>query len=145
MPNYNPKTTHGLSKTATYRVWADMKTRCYNPNRHQFKYYGERGITVCERWLNCFENFLLDMGEKPEGLTIDRIDNNGDYSPDNCRWVSQKAQCNNRRTNKTITFQNETLTYAQWSVRLGAWKGLVGERIKAGWSEVLAITTPPES
>ncbi len=86
---------HGMHATKIYKVWSSMLARCRNSNDKGFKYYGARGITVCERWYK-FENFLSDMGVPQEGLTIDRIDNNSGYRPDNCRWVTHKENCNNR-------------------------------------------------
>ena len=89
-------TKHGLGKSRAYSSWHDMLRRCYNPKNHNYEYYGEKGIKVCERWWS-FENFYEDMGEKPEGFTLERINNNKDYFPDNCRWASWKDQMQNRR------------------------------------------------
>jgi len=91
------RTTHGLSKHFLYPTYISMLNRCYNPKTKCYFNYGERGIKVCDRWLESFENFLEDIGEKPEGLTLDRINNDGDYEKDNCRWVTYKEQNNNRR------------------------------------------------
>lgn len=100
--NANWLVTHGqarkgVNRTKVYRAWADMKTRCYNSNWKEYHYYGGRGITVCERWLNSFENFYADMGDSPEGMSLDRINNDGDYEPSNCRWATSSQQAYNRR------------------------------------------------
>ena len=87
---------HGLHKTKAYKVWSAMKARCNNPKTTHYYRYGGRGIKVCDRWEVSFENFIKDMGEPPRGLTLDRIDNDGNYEPGNCRWVSHKENCNNR-------------------------------------------------
>ena len=94
------KEMHGMGGTPIYNIWMGIKARCLNPNYPRYEYYGGRGIKVCDRWKNSFNNFYVDMGKKPEGMEIDRIDNNGDYEPNNCRWVTHAENC--RNTRKTI-------------------------------------------
>ena len=102
MKRYKGPVTHGMSGTPTYRAWADMKTRATNPNRTQAKDYCRRNIGVCGRWEK-FENFLADMGERPEGLTLDRVNNDLGYFPENCRWATYTQQVHNRRRRKNAT------------------------------------------
>jgi hypothetical protein len=107
--------THGLSKTPTWRVWVSMKYRCSSkPGATGYKSYAGRGIKVCDRWVDSFENFLKDMGEKPEGAQIDRINNDGDYAPDNCRWVTQTENVRNRSNTVTAIKDGVEKPLAEW-------------------------------
>ena len=108
------------AKHPLYPTWYGMVARCQNPKAQSYRNYGGRGITVCDRWLESFENFYADMGERPSPKhSIDRIDNDGPYSPENCRWATWEEQANNRRNNVWIEFQGERLSAAQWRKRLG--------------------------
>lgn len=122
------KTTHGKSKTGAYNTWFLMISRCMDPENHKYPIYGARGITVCERWMK-FENFYEDMGDKSRGLTIERIDNMGNYEKDNCKWGTPKEQANNTRRNRRLTFQGETLTLTDWAKRLGINPSSLYERL----------------
>jgi len=109
---------HGMSKSSLYFVWRAMKKRCQNKNDSDYVYYGARGIAVCERWLNSFANFLEDMGECPKGLTLDRIDNNGNYEPGNCHYVTQKEQARNRRSTRLEHHNGKTQCLKDWAKEL---------------------------
>lgn len=136
--------THGCSETPLYKVWSGMKQRCYNPNAEEYHNYGARGISVCDEWL-VFENFqkwALDNGYAQD-LTLDREDNNGNYCPANCRWVTQMVQQNNKRTCVYVTYQGVTRTIAQWARLLGFTHETLRKRIvKNKWSVERALTTP---
>lgn len=109
-----------------------MKQRCLNKNREGYKKWGGRGITVCKRWMK-FENFYKDMGERPEGMTIDRIDNSKGYHKSNCKWATPKEQSNNTRKNVFITYNGKTQTIAQWSEELGISYHTIYARLRKGW------------
>lgn len=134
--------THGASKTPEFATWSDIRQRCGNPNFKQFADYGGRGITVCERWQLSFENFYADMGKRPEGLTLERIDNNQGYSPENCKWATRTEQVRNRRTNRMIAFDGLTLCASAWESRQGLPLGTVCSRLQKGWSVERALTRP---
>lgn len=136
-------TTHGMSKTKLYRIWASMKDRCLRPKSTAFYKYGGRGITVCEEWLD-FENFrawAMANGYE-EGLSIDRVNPNGNYEPSNCRWVTMQEQAHNKRTSVFITYNGETHTLKQWSEIVGVNYYTMQNRYKAGKSpaEILSKT-----
>lgn len=137
-------TTHGHSKTPTHTAWNQLRGRCLNPNNEKYPLYGGRGITICERW-NDFANFLADMGERPSPKhSLDRIDANGPYSPENCRWATQKTQQNNRRNNRLLTCNGETLTLMQWSERTGFKRETIERRLELGWPVERALSEPPD-
>lgn len=134
--------TKGSQKSKTYRSWRDMKRRCTDKKDSHYHLYGGRGIVVCERWLRSFELFLDDMGECPDGLSLDRIDNNGNYEPGNCRWADYETQCNNKRTNRLLEYNGLILTMKQWAIRIGIHYDALRARLDRGWPIDLAITTP---
>lgn len=112
-----------------------MKHRCYYSNSINYKNYGGRGITVCDRWLNSFINFLEDMGQRPKGTQLDRINVNGNYTPENCRWASRKQDSRNRRTTTLLTLNGVTKTSVDWSEELGINLQLIGNRHLRGCSD----------
>lgn len=135
-------TTHNLSRSKEYRIWAAMKTRCITPSAMGFKNYGGRGIGVCERWLHSFENFYADMGPRPPGLTLERIDVNGNYEPSNCRWVTVREQQRNTRKNRRYTYKGESLTVGEWAEKYPIKAATLAARLRHGWSIEKAIETP---
>lgn len=135
--------THGMSYTVTYAVWRNMHERCGNPNNTQYADYGGRGIGVCTRW-HSFENFLADMGERPEGMTLERMKNSRGYSKSNCVWATRMQQAKNKRNNRWLTAGGETLHLAEWGRRLGISASSVAGRVCRGWTVEAACTTPKQ-
>lgn len=138
-------TKHGHTAggySSTYYSWRCMKQRCLNSKDKHYHYYGGRGITLYTPWMR-FDNFLRDMGEKPAGMELDRIDPNGHYEPGNCRWVDKLTQRRNTRAVHKVTFAGKTQTLAEWAVELGIKHATLQSRIfKYGWSVERAFSTP---
>ena len=132
---------HGMSKTSTYKSWEAMIQRCSNASLKSYKNYGGRGISVCYEWTK-FEKFYADMGIKPNGCSIDRIDVNGNYDKLNCRWSSMKQQNRNRRNNRLIEFNGETMCINEWAESLGINKRTLLNRLTNGWEIKKALTHP---
>lgn len=135
---------HGLTYHPIWRTYESMKTRCYNPHAAKYERYGARGIKVCDEWKNDFLAFYtwsIANGWK-EGLSIDRIDNDGDYEPSNCRWSNSIVQANNKSTNRFVTYNGKTQSVAQWGKEVGINPATLYYRLNAGWSIENTLTTP---
>ena len=133
----------GETSSPEYASWHGMKSRCLNPTDKSFAGYGGRGITVCARWVASYLNFLSDMGRKPSPThTVDRIDNNGPYAPNNCRWACPVQQGNNRQTNHPIVIEGISLTVAEWARVVGIRRGTIAARLHKGMNEVDAVMRP---
>lgn len=148
-------TQDGGHNTTEYVSLREMKSRCYNPNSPEYHHYGGRGIVVCEHWRASFRNFLADMGKKPSPkYSIERIDNNGNYScghcdecvangwPMNCKWATRHEQARNRSNTRMLTHDGETMCLADWSRKLGLSEHAIRNRLAKGWSESDAVTIP---
>ena len=142
-----------LQKTATmktanknqseYATWIAIKQRCCNPLSTSYPRYGGRGINVCKRWIDSFENFLLDMGKKPSSKhSIERKNNSGNYDPDNCVWATSKEQANNRRNNTVLTHNGKIQTISQWAFEVGISAAAISARLEDGWTHSRALSEP---
>lgn len=131
---------HGLAGSREYNAWKCARDRCANQNHPSFSRYGGRGIYMADRWANSFEQFLEDMGPCPQGLTLDRTDNDGPYAPDNCRWITQLAQCQNTRKALHVTHDGQTLSLREWARQTGIPYSTLRKRYQRGYD--LFSTTP---
>lgn len=137
------RATHGKTNTRIYRIWKQMRHRCHKPYSSGFVKYGRKGISVCDEWRNSFQAFYdwaMANGYTDE-LTIDRIDNAGNYEPSNCRWASIATQANNKSNNRHLTFNGKTQTIAEWSDEVGIRRATLYKRISDGWTTERALTT----
>ncbi|MCK1459199.1 hypothetical protein IVB34_12620 [Bradyrhizobium sp. 2] len=139
-------TIHGMHNTSTYTTWQQMRERCANPNNKSFNRYGGRGVIVCPRW-ELFENFIEDMGERPPGKSLDRINNDGNYDPSNCRWASISEQANNKRNTVLVQFQGQQMPLSDAIAASGSVvpSNTIRMRLKSGWdlSRALSETARP--
>lgn len=127
-------TKHGMEGTSEYRTWVDMRRRCHQPQRPDYKNYGDRGIYVCEEWRASFEAFFRDMGPRPEGHTIDRLQNDGPYSKQNCVWAPRKLQERNKRSNRFVQIDGRRMTVAEAAETYGLKLATAFNRLHMGWS-----------
>lgn len=134
--------THGKSRTRDYGIWCTMKARCKYPSYPRWEDYGGRGISVCESWEKSFESFMEDMGPRPENGSVERIDNDGNYEPSNCRWGTDLEQANNKRNNIFFEHDGFKLTQAQWARKNGLSTSNIYTRLRLGWELSEALTTP---
>lgn len=140
---FSVNTKHGMWQTRQYRIWVNMRTRCTNPKANNYHNYGGRGITYDPKW-ETFEGFWEDMQEGySDELTLDRIDNDGNYCKENCKWITMKEQQNNRRNNHLLTHDGKTQTIAEWARELNVSPRTLVPRITTkGWSVEKGLTTP---
>lgn len=137
----NSRRKHGASTTRNYKRWAAIKDRCLNKESKSYKNYGGRGIKICQMW-HKYENFLSDMGTPNVGMTIERINNDGNYEPKNCRWATREDQNNNHRRNVKINFDGRTFNITQWAKIMGLTKAALTHRFNRGWTIERALTEP---
>lgn len=136
----NANKKHGMTKSPEYRAWTNMKTRCYNSKYVLFHHYGARGIIVCPEWLNSFENFLNDVGKKPNSKSyLDRIDNNGNYEPKNVKWSTVIESARNKSNVKKISIYGHSFFIPEWSLISGIPRVLIWRRLEWGWSSIDAV------
>lgn len=129
--------------SSEYAIWSNMRTRCHSPTNPNYPKYGARGIKVCDTWRADFLNFLNDMGRRPSlEYTLERKDNDGDYTPENCRWATHKEQARNRRSSRFLVIDDVSKTMAEWAEEAGVGVSTVHARLKAGWDAKSAVNKP---
>lgn len=134
-----------MHKTPEHAAWRHMKDRCYNPKSQRYDRYGARGIQVCERWLNSFENFFADLGLRPSAEhSLERIDNDKDYEPSNCKWGTKDEQNSNKSNSRFLVYLGIKKTVAQWAKEVGIGPKTLELRLKAGWTVEESLTRPVE-
>jgi hypothetical protein len=139
------KLTHGMRKRPEYRAWLNMKARCYDPKREDFRLYGARGIAVCDQWRNDFAAFYADLGARPSPEhSLDRIDGSGNYEPGNCHWATKTEQSENRRISRFLELNGRRQTMEAWARELGMVATGIAYRLQHGWSLERALTEPPK-
>jgi hypothetical protein len=139
----NLKRTHSDNRSKEHQTWNGIKKRCLNPNEPAYKHYGARGITVCDRWLESYSNFLSDMGRAPSKRhSIDRINTNGNYEASNCRWATPKEQANNKRNTTYLEYNGQNKTIVEWCEFTGINYRAIRSRLRYGWSIEKTLTTP---
>lgn len=144
--NYKHGDAPNSGKSKEYTTWMGIKSRCYNKNVRSYKSYGGRGIHVCDRWLNSYENFLLDMGRAPSPKhSIERKNNNGNYDPDNCKWATDEEQRSNTSTLRKITFNGQTKSISQWADVLNIKYKTLDNRLRVGWSIERSLSQPTKT
>jgi hypothetical protein len=132
--------THRMTGTRTLSIYRKMKRRCNDPKEQNFAHYGGRGIKVCDRWMESVENFVADMGLCPDGMTLDRVDSNGNYEPTNCRWATMLTQSRNRTNNIVLEHDGRRMCMSEWAVETGIKIGTLWWRYKAGWDTARILT-----
>ena len=128
------------ARKRTFQCWSDMKQRCYNKKSAQYKNYGGRGISVCDRWVNSFENFVADMGVRPDGMSIERVDVDGNYCAENCKWLGLAEQQKNKRNNRLIAHDGRTMTLRDWAKELGRHETTLHWRLRRGYPVEMVLS-----
>jgi hypothetical protein len=140
--SYETRKLHGMTDSREFKSWSSMRQRCLNKNAPDYHRYGERGIKICDRWNDSFNNFYEDMGDRPQGTSLDRIDNDGNYEKSNCKWSTRSEQQRNKSNSLFLEWNGIKKTAAEWSDQIGISSKIICERLKAGWQLNDVFTKP---